>query len=225
MIASSTTFRSIVLLAVLALLLFVPAGRIAWLRGWLFLAILLAASAVAILYLWRVNPEIFVARSRLFREGTKRWDRTLVTFLIAAIVTVFPLAALDDGRFRWSQMPGWAVGLGYVLLLAGMAIMVWAQAVNRFFEPSVRIQIDRGHHVVERGPYNIVRHPGYVAGFLLLSGIALALGSWWALIPVAIASLVLVVRTDWEDRTLHAELRGYREYAQKVRYRLIPGVW
>ena len=133
MIAPGTILRSIVPLVVLALLLFVPAGRIAWLRGWLFLAIFLAVSMVAIVYLWRVNPEIFVARSRMFREGTKPWDRTLVTLLISAMVAVFPLAALDDARFQWSRMSWWVVGLGYVLLLAGMAIMVWAQASEPIF--------------------------------------------------------------------------------------------
>ena len=89
----------------------------------------------------------------------------------------------------------------------------------------MRIQTERGHHVVDRGPYAIVRHPGYVGAFLLLAGIALALGSWWALLPAAIAVLLLVLRTVWEDRTLQAELAGYAAYAQKVRFRLIPGVW
>ena len=213
------------MLLVLFLLLFVPAGSVAWTRGWLFLAIFLAMSGVAILYLWRVNPEIFVARSRLIREGTKCWDVMLLAFMIPATVAIFPVAALDDGRFQWSRASWWVVGAGYLLLLAGMTVVAWAQAVNRFFEPSVRIQADRGHHVVDSGPYAIVRHPGYIGGFLLFAGIALALGSWWALVPAGIAALGLVLRTAWEDRTLQAELAGYAAYAQKVRFRLIPGVW
>jgi protein-S-isoprenylcysteine O-methyltransferase Ste14 len=221
----SILVRSIVMLLVLALLLFVPAGSIAWTRGWLFLAIFIAVSGPAILYLWRVNPEIFVARSRMFREGTKRWDRILLGFLLPAMIAIFPVAALDDGRFQWSRVPWWVVVTGYLLLLAGMTIMAWAQAVNRFFEPSVRIQAERGHHVIDSGPYAIVRHPGYIAGLLLFAGIALALGSWWALVPAGIAAIMLVLRTAWEDRTLQAELAGYAAYAQKVRFRLIPGVW
>jgi protein-S-isoprenylcysteine O-methyltransferase Ste14 len=106
-----------------------------------------------------------------------------------------------------------------------MVIVTWAQAANKFFEPTVRIQADRGQQVIDSGPYAIVRHPGYVGGMLFSLGIALALGSLWALIPAFLASLVLVLRTKWEDQTLQAKLSGYKEYAQRVRYRLIPGVW
>jgi protein-S-isoprenylcysteine O-methyltransferase Ste14 len=107
----------------------------------------------------------------------------------------------------------------------GLAIVTWAEAVNKFFEPTVRIQTDRGHHVVDRGPYAIVRHPGYVGSFLLFGGIALCLGSLWALIPAGLASALLIMRTRWEDQMLQAELPGYKEYTQRVRYRLLPGMW
>ena len=106
-----------------------------------------------------------------------------------------------------------------------MAGLTWAQSVNKFFEPSVRIQTDRGHHVIDTGPYRIIRHPGYAFGFLLFLGMPLALGSLWALIPAVMLCPLLVVRTVLEDRTLHNELPGYEEYAQRVRYSLIPGVW
>jgi protein-S-isoprenylcysteine O-methyltransferase Ste14 len=96
--------------------------------------------------------------------------------------------------------------------------------VNKFFEPTVRIQTDRGHKVIDGGPYALVRHPGYAGGSLLFVGIALCLGSLWALIPAGLASALLVLRPLWEDQTLQAELPGYKEYAQRVRYRLIPGV-
>jgi protein-S-isoprenylcysteine O-methyltransferase Ste14 len=115
--------------------------------------------------------------------------------------------------------------VGYALLAIGMFISAWAGSVNKFAEPTVRIQTDRGHKVIDTGPYAIVRHPGYVAAFFLFSGIALALGSLWALIPAAVASLLLVVRTQLEDRTLQNELEGYKEYAKRVGYRLIPGIW
>ena len=97
-------------------------------------------------------------------------------------------------------------------------------SVNKFAEITVRIQTERGHKVVDTGPYAIVRHPFYVASFWL-AGIPLSLGSYWALIPAAITVLVVVVRTALEDRTLQSELPGYKEYAARVRYRLIPGVW
>ena len=117
------------------------------------------------------------------------------------------------------------MALGYLVQLAGWIGVGWAETVNRFFEPGVRIQTERGHHVIDTGPYALIRHPGYFAAVLLFVGIALSLGSWWALIPAGFGSLLLVLRTVWEDRTLHAELPGYAEYAQRVRFRLVPGVW
>ena len=220
----SIVTRSVAALLVLALLLFIPAGSISWTRGWLFLLVLVTDLGVSALYLWRINPEIFAARSRI-HPGTKRWDRILLGLLFPAMLAIPPVAALDDGRFHWSRMSWWFVGLGYLLLTTAVAITAWAQAVNRFFEPGVRIQTERGHHVVDTGPYAIIRHPGYFAACLLFPGIALALGSWWALVPAGFAVLLIVIRTAWEDRTLHAELAGYAAYAKRVRFRLIPGVW
>jgi protein-S-isoprenylcysteine O-methyltransferase Ste14 len=115
--------------------------------------------------------------------------------------------------------------LGYALLLVGLAIVTWAEAVNKFFEPTVRIQTDRGHQVIDTGPYAIVRHPGYAGGSLLFLGIPLSLGSLWALIPAGLTCVFLVLRTRWEDQTLQAELAGYKEYTQRVCSRLIPGLW
>jgi protein-S-isoprenylcysteine O-methyltransferase Ste14 len=145
--------------------------------------------------------------------------------LFLSLLAVFPVAALDDGRFHWSCVPTWLVGVGYVLFSAGFILSAWAEAVNKFAEPGVRIQTDRGHNVVDTGPYAIVRHPMYLSAFSLFFGTALALGSFWALIPAAVVALVLVVRTALEDRTLQDELTGYREYAGRVRYKLIPGIW
>jgi protein-S-isoprenylcysteine O-methyltransferase Ste14 len=106
-----------------------------------------------------------------------------------------------------------------------MGILTWAEAVNKFFEVTVRIQTERGQKVIDTGPYAIVRHPGYVGGILFCVGTALCLGSVWALVPASLASAILILRTQWEDQTLQAELSGYKEYTQRVRYRLIPGVW
>jgi protein-S-isoprenylcysteine O-methyltransferase Ste14 len=122
-------------------------------------------------------------------------------------------------------VPWWVCGVGYVLFLAGMGILTWAEAVNKFFEVTVRIQTERGQKVIDTGPYAIVRHPGYVGGVLFSLGIALCLGSLWALIPAGLASALLILRTQWEDQTLQAELPGYKDFTERVRYKLIPGVW
>jgi protein-S-isoprenylcysteine O-methyltransferase Ste14 len=211
-------------LLIFMLCLFVPAGKWTWLRGWVFFVVLVAASVVISLYLRRVNPDVVAARVNR-HKGTKAWDRWVVGSLIPVIVSILPLAALDDGRYHWSQVPWWVCALGYALLTIGMAGATWAESVNKFFEPTVRIQTDRRHHVVDNGPYAIIRHPGYLSGCLVFIGMPLALGSLWALIPAIVACVVLVVRTVLEDRTLRNELPGYQEYAERVRFKLIPGVW
>jgi len=211
-------------LLALALLLFLPAGTVAWWKGWQFLLIFLVGMTAAALWLWRVTPEIYAARRRI-HEGTKRWDVILLGFLLPTMVAIIPVASLDDARFHWSALPNWAIGLDYALFLAGLVIIAWAQAVNKFFEPGVRIQMERGHRVVDTGPYAIVRHPGYFGACLLCAGTALSLGSAWALVPAGVCASILMLRTHWEDQTLQAELVGYRDYARRVRFRLIPGLW
>jgi protein-S-isoprenylcysteine O-methyltransferase Ste14 len=209
---------------VLGVALFLPAGDIRWARGWLFLLVFLVLMAASVLYLWRTNPDIFVARSRI-RPGTKSWDKVLMAFLLLSFTAIFLVAAFDAGRFHWSNVSLGVIVLGYVLLCVGFVLSIWVYRVNKFAEPTVRIQTERGQKVIDTGPYAIVRHPLYLGGVILFTGIPLALGSFWALIPTAVGTLVLVVRTVLEDRTLQEELEGYKEYAGRVRYRLIPGVW
>ncbi len=212
-------------LLIFVLCLFLPAGTWMWFRGWLFFSVTVAASILITVYLRRVNPDVVAARVNR-HSGTKRWDLFLGAICFLPTMLAIPIvAALDDGRFHWFHLPWWGCVLGYTLLFTGMAGLTWAESVNKFFEPTVRIQTDRGHRVISSGPYAIVRHPGYVSGFLVFIGMALSLGSLWSLIPAVLACLLLVVRTIWEDRTLRDELTGYREYAERVRYRLIPGVW
>ena len=176
------------------------------------------------LILARVNPSIYRARSR-FQPGTKRWDLVLVALILPAMVIEVPLATFDAGRMAWSSMPMAFVILGYALLGAGIALSTWAQAVNPFFEPGVRIQRERGPQVINKAPYAAVRHPGYAGALMIFAGLALSLASWWALIPAAWASLILIVRTKWEDDLLRNELEGYSEYAKRTRYRLFPHLW
>ncbi len=208
----------------LLLLIFLPAGTIAWWPGWIFIAVLSAGFGVSALVLARVNPIIYRARSR-FQAGTKAWDKALLSVILPATAAILPVAALDAGRFHWSPLPLWVVLAGYAGLLLGIAATAWAQAVNPFFEPGVRIQTERHQRVIDSGPYRFVRHPGYVAAVVLFFGMALALGSVWALLPATLASALLVLRTAWEDRLLRAELPGYDAYARRVRWRLVPGLW
>lgn len=207
-----------------ALFMFLPAGTVGWTKGWLFIAVFLISETLAAIYLWKTNPELLIARSHP-HSGTKWWDKLLLSGLFPAMSTIFVVAALDDGRFQWSILPVSVVLLGYLLFFVGFVIGVWMGQANKFAEPTVRIQTDRGHTVVDSGPYRFVRHPGYAGGTVMFFGIALALGSIWAMIPALVTGLLLVIRTQLEDRTLQEELQGYKEYATRVRYKLVPYVW
>jgi protein-S-isoprenylcysteine O-methyltransferase Ste14 len=208
----------------LVALVFVPVGRIDWIPGWIFIAVLVGALSFSALLMTRLNPIIFRARSR-FQPGTKTWDLVLLAVLLPAMVAEIPVATLDSGRMRWSEVPLWVVLLGYALLLGSIAVTTWAQAVNPYFEPGVRIQEERAQHVISSGPYGFVRHPGYSAAIVMFIAMPLALASWWALLPAALASALLVVRTGLEDSLLRAELSGYADYARRTGHRLVPGLW
>ena len=209
---------------ILVALVFLPVGKIDWTPGWIFIAVLVVVFGLSALLVARVNPMLYRARSR-FQPGTKKWDLILLTFLFPAIFAEIPIATLDAGRLGWSAVPQWGVIVGYVLVIGGIAVTTWAQAVNPFFEPGVRIQKERAQQVITSGPYRFVRHPGYAAAIAMFVGIPLALASWWGLLPAGLAIVLLVVRTALEDRLLQAELSGYSDYARRTRHRLVPGIW
>ena len=174
---------------------------------------------------YKKDPDLFKERARS-GPGAKRWDRVWLVFYQLLSFATWIVAGLDIGRFHWSDtVPLWLQIVGLAGLAASFGFAVWAMATNTFFSQVVRIQDDRGHHVVTGGPYRYVRHPGYAGGMLAWLCTALALGSWWALFLAGVIVLVYVIRTALEDRTLHEELEGYAEYAKRVRYRLLPGVW
>jgi protein-S-isoprenylcysteine O-methyltransferase Ste14 len=214
----------VVWLAIMIAALFGSAGTWDWPRGWFFFGVYCLLTAIACVWLWIVNPEIFAARSKI-QKGTKGWDRILTVFIILTFIAILPVAALDDGRFHWAPQPDWVVMLGYVMFAAGFMGFAWSSSVNRNFEATVRIQTDRGHKVVTTGPYAVVRHPGYIFAIFMILGMALALGSLYALIPAGVLVLLVLARTLGEDATLKAELPGYAEYAARVKQRWIPGVW
>jgi protein-S-isoprenylcysteine O-methyltransferase Ste14 len=159
-------------------------------------------------------------------QNAKAWDKVLAPLMAVSIGFPMVVVAGPDHRFDWSsEFPLWLIVIGFILISFGYAFGAWALAENRFFSSVVRIQTDRGHVVCDSGPYRFVRHPGYAGNVLALYGIVLALGSAWTLIPAAVASIITLIRTVLEDQTLQEELPGYRDYARRVRFRLIPGVY
>ena len=210
----------------LAGILFLSSGRLDWWFAWVYLGIFVLGVGVNSFVLLRVNPELIAERALQFTPETKKWDRILATIwgLMSAIVSL--LVAGLDKRFGWSpQIPLTVQLIAMLLHMFGSAFAGWALVSNAFFAGTVRIQTERGHAVVSTGPYRIVRHPGYAAW--ILSGLAtpVMLASLWALLPATLAQGALVLRTVLEDRTLREELPGYRDYARKVRHRLVPGIW
>jgi protein-S-isoprenylcysteine O-methyltransferase Ste14 len=208
----------------LPLLLLGPAGRVDWVWAWVFLGTLLACLLANLAVLVRVNPEVILVRLRGF-AGAKAWDKVLATALGTAWVLALPVAGLD-ARFGWSAPVPLLIQIAALVVLCfGDLMVLWAMATNKFFSRFVRIQPERGHVVVATGPYQYVRHPGYVGWMLMTLAMPLALGSLWAFLPSGIALLIMVGRTVLEDATLLSELPGYAEYALRVPYRLVPWVW
>jgi protein-S-isoprenylcysteine O-methyltransferase Ste14 len=200
--------------------LFGSAGTLALVTYWIYLAIFAACFVASFLLL---DPDL--ARERM-RPGGKRPPLGLWLFT-CVLFAHWIVAGLDRGRFHWSDsVPPWLQWLGLAAVAASYALCLWAMRTNRFFSSVIRIQHDRGQVVVAAGPYAFVRHPGYIAGIVLVSASGLALNSWLATaLLIAISLPFLFYRTSTEDRVLKAELPGYRDYAERVRWRLVPGVW
>jgi len=216
----SAYIQSAVFFTLAAAALFVSAGTIAIAAFWVYLGIFAAVFVASLLWL---DPDL--ARERM-RPGGKRPPLGLRLFA-AVLLVHWVIAGLDRGRFHWSDdVPAWLQAGGLVTVAAGYALCLWAMAVNRFFSSVIRIQTDRGQHVIVAGPYAVIRHPGYAAGIVIVVASGMALGSWLAAAFLVITSMpFLLHRAVTEDRILQAELSGYRAYAERVRWRLLPGIW
>jgi protein-S-isoprenylcysteine O-methyltransferase Ste14 len=201
--------------------LFGSAGRLDWSNGWVLLGLSLASGLA---FTAGRSPELAAERRNI--KGGKSWDKILVGItVLLGPMAMWITAGLDD-RFRWSSSMSWlASATGVAAAMLGAALIVWAMRSNRFFSSVVRIQKDRGHTVVEGGPYRFIRHPGYAGMSAFILATPLILGSYWAFAPAAATAAVTVLRTAMEDWTLHNELDGYGDYARRVRYRLLPAIW
>ncbi len=208
------------LIIVTAWVVLANAPGLDWTLGGTYLRILAVAAVINLLSVLRWNPELIVRRAK-FGKGTKTWDIVWMVLNAPVWIVLVRVAVQETGN----EAPGVTWLLGLTILVFSWALLIWSMVVNPFFEKTVRIQTNHGHRVVDTGPYGYVRHPGYVGfgGWILATPLMLA--SLWIMAPALLAIVGFVVRTALEDRTLRAELPGYAEYAARVRFRLIPGVW
>ena len=216
----SAYIQSALFVVLNAVALFAAAGTVEIPGFWLYVAIFAAVFVASFAFL---DPGLL--RERM-RPGGKRPPPALQLFALV-LVLHWIVAGLDRGRFHWSDdVPAWLQAAGLIALAAGYGLVFWAMLVNRFFSSVVRIQSDRGQYVVTTGPYRWIRHPGYLAGIVIFVASGIALGSWLATAMLIVLSLPFVLyRAITEDRVLQAELPGYRDYAARVRWRVLPGIW
>ncbi len=205
---------------VLMLIFFLPAGTLAYWQGWVYIAILYIPMIFMVRYLLKNSPDLLERRLRLReREPQQQWIIILssVVYILAFLLPGF------DHRWGWSHVPLWLAILGQALVLAGYGVIVLVFRENRYAARVVDVEEEQ--QVISSGPYAMVRHPMYTGTMLMVLATPLALGSWWALIPAAAVIPALVARIHNEEAMLSRELKGYEEYRQRVKYRLVPGVW
>ncbi len=210
---------------VVALILLLSAGRWDWTAAWVFIGIYLSFDVATALVVLPRNPQLLLDRSRM-QPGTASWDKLIMPLAASLLPMVGWIVAGLNERWRWlPTIPNWIQVIAAVVTAAGFAITVWAMGANAFFSATVRLQPERGQQVATAGPYRTVRHPGYFGAILFTLAMPILLDSVWALIPCVLAAILYVIRTVLEDRFLADGLSGYREFQNRVRYRLIPGLW
>jgi protein-S-isoprenylcysteine O-methyltransferase Ste14 len=216
----------IVFIVIIPFLPLLISWRWNWWEAWIYALINILGFALSRGLAARRHPDLLAERARYTQHAdAKAWDKFLSP-LVGLGGGLIPLAAGLEARFA----PGIVFDpllktLALALILGGYTLASYALVENRFFSGMVRIQSERGHRVVSSGPYRWMRHPGYSGALLAYLATPIFLDSLWAFLPVILLTMALSIRTSLEDRTLQSELEGYREYASRVRYRLIPGIW
>lgn len=214
---------SVVGIAVFAVLLFVPAGTVNYWQGWALLAVFSVASLGPTLYIARLDPAALDRRLNAgVRAETRPVQKVVMAGTFVAFAALLVVPALDY-RFGWSHVPAWLSVVGDVMVATGLGLTMLVVFQNRY--AAATITIEEGQPLVSTGLYGIVRHPMYSGNTILMIGISLALGSYWALPLVVVGVLLMAARIVDEEKLLRADLEGYQEYTQKVRYRLVPLVW
>jgi len=205
-----------------------PAGTWWWWEAWVLVGLWTVFGIVMTIFLLRHDPALLAERMRLvpLHKEQKAWDKVLMLLFIIAGIGLYLIPGFDVMRYQWSEpLPVWMKILAMLVHLPCFVFLGWIMRENTYLSQVVKIDEERGHKVITTGPYALVRHPMYTVIIILLFAVPVALGSRFALIIALFLMVLLIVRTYLEDRTLHAELAGYPEYARQTLYRLIPGIW
>ena len=205
----------------ITILLLVSAGKTDWIYAWVYII----SSVLVIIINACIFPRELISERGRKKDNVEKWDKLITRLLTLLWLALYIVSGLDI-RFRLSlELASWIHISGLVIFILGNALVSWAMISNIYFSRAVRIQYDRGHTVSIGGPYRFMRHPGYVGMIIYLLATPLILGSIWAFIPASLTGILFIIRTAFEDNTLKHKLEGYKEYAERVKYRLIPGIW
>ncbi len=205
-----------------------PAGTFIWWEAWVLIGLWTIYGVVTTTYLLRDDPALLIERLKLvpLHKDQKVWDKVLMLLFFIAGIGLYLLPGFDVMRYEWSEpLPLWIRMTAMFVHLPCFVVLIWIMHENTYLSQVVKIDKGRGHKVINTGPYAYVRHPMYTVTIILLFAVPLALGSRFTLILSLLLTMLLIVRTYLEDRTLHTELEGYSEYAKQTVYRLIPRIW
>lgn len=218
--------QTLLWLAITAAVLFAAAGTVRWPEAWAYLGLWLAGAVVSGSLLAQKNPDILKERMRPpMQTQQKRWDKPLLMTIFGGWTALLIIAGIDAVRYGWSQMPFWLEIAGALAVVLAIYVFHIVMLENSYASAVVKVDTERGHRVVSSGPYAWVRHPMYAGAIFYFLGTALLLGSWYAFALGIVLIAIIALRAVWEEETLKAELPGYADYATRVKYRLVPGVW
>ena len=223
-----TWLSLVVRMFLFAVALLWPAGTWQWWEAWALVGLWAIYGVITVHYFLRHDPALLAERMKLvpLHKEQKVWDKVLMLLFFIAGIGLYLIPGFDVMRYEWSEpLPVWMKIIAMLVHLPCFLFLGWVMRENTFLSQVVKIDKDRDHQVVTTGPYALVRHPMYTVVIVLLFAVPVALGSRFALILAVFLTLLLIIRTYLEDRTLHAELEGYPEYAKQTQYRLIPGIW
>ena len=221
MLQNPTLYARITLTIIaLGAFLFLPAGTVYWVEGWIFLIIMSAYIIYSTVWLMKNNPELLKERLRI--RKTQKWDKIILFLFSICFVALFVIPGFDF-RYQWTHIPAIVKVAAFFGICISFVIIFLVTKENTYAFKAIKIK--ENHTVVTTGPYQYVRHPLYAGGMLFMVCMPLALGSLYSFVPGLVSVVLFCIRTYLEDTLLCKELSGYRDYAQKTRYRLIPKIW